>query len=340
MSAGAVGAVRKALKKLIFGPPDYPQQVIVGMLEPQSDVTVYLRTSGPSDGVHDVTRIHMMACASPFTVAIGTAERAAGGAPANWGETAELEFWERAASPAFLGQIELRHSGFIPSRGASEAGAAALQLFRATGSRNKCLPAARIWARYAEYAYYRWKQPSPDVDMRARDVHAMCVHYNCPRPVGLVSVSDGTATNLFPMNLMGPVGGGRFAFALNTGKPVTQLIERVRRIAISTVPLVQAKTVYAMAMNHKKDSIDVTDLPFSVRRSAEFGFPVPEFALRVREMEVEEIARPGSHTLFLARVLRDVSCEPAGRAAPQFFTLHGIYQARRAPHEDFAKTTA
>src|SRR5579862_7196467 len=98
MSAGAVGAVRKALKKLIFGPPDYPQQVIVGMLEPQSDVTVYLRTSGLSEGVHDVTRIHLMACASPFTVAIGTAERAADGAPGNWGETAELEFWERAAN--------------------------------------------------------------------------------------------------------------------------------------------------------------------------------------------------------------------------------------------------
>jgi flavin reductase (DIM6/NTAB) family NADH-FMN oxidoreductase RutF len=190
----------------------------------------------------------------------------------------------------------------------------------------------RIWARYAEYAYYRRKTPSPDVAMRARDVHAMCVYYNCPRPVGLVSVSDGNATNLFPMNLMGVIGGGRFAFALNADKPVTRLIESARRIALATVPYAQAKTVYGMAQNHKKDSIDLTELPFSVRRSAEFGLPVPEFALRVRELEVEAIARPGSHTLFLARILRDVDCEPPGSPQPQFFTIHGIYQARREPH--------
>jgi flavin reductase (DIM6/NTAB) family NADH-FMN oxidoreductase RutF len=332
VSAG-VGAIKRVLKKLVFGPPDYPQQVIVGMREPQGDVSVEFRAAGETRGRgHDVSRIHMMACASPFTVGIGTAERAADGRPANWGETGTLEFWEREGRQLLLGEIKLRHSGFVLAGSGGSAGATALQIFRATGSRNHALPAARIWARYAEYAYYRWKQPSADVDMRARDVHAMCVHYNCPRPVGLVSVSDGNATNLFPMNLMGPIGGGRFAFALNTGKPVTLLIERARRIALSTVPFAQAKAVYAMAMNHKKDSIDVTELPFSVRRSAEFGLPVPEFALRVREMEVEEIARPGSHTLFVARIVRDVDREPPEGAQPQFFTIHGIYQARREPH--------
>ena len=328
-----VARVKKALKKLVFGPPDYPQQVIVGMHEPQSEVMVRFRPAGqPHESVRDVTRIHMMACASPFTIGIGTAECAALIGPATWGEAGTLEFWERQGGRALLGEIKLRHSGFILAGSGAGAGAAALQLFRATGSRNECLPAPRIWARYAEYAYYRWKTPSPDVAMRARDVHAMCVYYNCPRPVGLVSVSDGNATNLFPMNLMGTIGGGRFAFALNADKPVTRLIERARRIALSTVPHAQAKTVYGMAANHKKDSIELANLPFGVRRSAEFGLPVPEFALRVRELEVEAIARPGSHALFLARILRDVDCEPPGSPQPQFFTIHGIYQARREPH--------
>jgi hypothetical protein len=36
-----------------------------------------------------------------------------------------------------------------------------------------------------------------------------------------------------------------------------------------------------------------------------FNIPVPEFALRVREMEVEAIRRIGSHRFFMARVISD-----------------------------------
>lgn len=328
----ATSRVKKALKQFIFGSPDYPQQVMIGMREPQSEVNVRLRRAGePRGSGRDVTQVHMMACAAPFVVGIGTHAGDAVSDSAIPHRAYGLEFWEREGKRELLGEIMLHHSGSLPSASAAASGGPALQLFEAVGSRNYCLRVRYIWARYAEYAYYRWKHPSPDVKMRAREVHAMCVFYNCPRPVGLVSVSDGAATNIFPMNLMGAYGSGRFAFALNTGKPVTLLVERVRRIALSTVPFARSKTAYSMAQNHKKDSIDLAQLPFGARRSAEFGFPVPEFALRVREMEVEAIERPGSHTLFLARVLRDQNCEPADAATPQFFTLHGIYHARREP---------
>lgn len=336
----AAARARKTLKRLVFGPPDYPQQVIVGMREPQQEVIVRLRRANePRGSGRDVTQVHLMACASPFTVGIGTDAGAAAGESANAQGAYVLEFWESEGNRELLGEIMLRHSRFVSSQAAIETGAGgtALQLLEAVGSRNYCLRPRHIWARYAEYAYYRWKHPSPDVEMRARDVHAMCVFYNCPRPVALVSVSDGASTNIFPMNLMSAYGAGQFAFALNTGKPVTLLVERARRIVLSTVPFSQAKAAYSMAPNHKKDSIDVAQLSFAVRRSAEFGFPVPEFALRVREMEVEAIERPGSHTLFLSRVLRDEYCEASGAAAPQFFTLHGIYKARREPREEASR---
>jgi flavin reductase (DIM6/NTAB) family NADH-FMN oxidoreductase RutF len=322
----AVATAQKALRNLIFGPPDYPQQVIIGMREPQTEVSVRLRRVEESnEHARDVTNIHMMACAAPFTVGVGAEDGAAHGASARDRGAFTLEFFEREGKREKLGKILLRPSGAVKTTSGT------LQLFQTEGSKNYCLPSRHIWARYLEYAYFRWKQPSPDVEMKARDVHAMCVYYNCPRPVGLVSVSDGNATNIFPMNLMGAIGGSGFAFALNTGKPVTLLIERARRIALSTVPFPQAKTAYGMAPNHKKESIDAAQLPFAVRRSAEFGFPVPEFALRLREMEVEAIERPGSHTLFVARVVRDENCATAGGDNLEFFTLHGIYQARREP---------
>jgi flavin reductase (DIM6/NTAB) family NADH-FMN oxidoreductase RutF len=364
----AVARIRKAAKRLIFGPPDYPQQVIVGMREPQSEIVVCLRGAGASC---DVTRLHLMACASPFTVAIGTEN--ADLPAASPGRRFLLEFRESRGAHTLLGEIRLRESAPLHAelRSGEPSSQKTLRLFQAIGSRNLCLPAPRIWARYAEYAYYRWRKPSPDVQMAARDVYAMCVFYTCPRPVGLVSVAEGDSRNIFPMNLMGEIGGGWFAFALNAGKPVTRLIERVRRIALCTVPFAQAQTAYSMAPNHKKDSIDISRLPFAVRPSAGFGFPVPEFALRVRELSVESIHQPGSHTLFLARLILDspgpahpraplapaqpfgvsAGCESHGQAAVaelpraglprsspssapadlQFFTLHGIYEARRNP---------
>jgi hypothetical protein len=38
----------------------------------------------------------------------------------------------------------------------------------------------------------------------------MFVFYICPRPVVLGGVSDGTRCNVYPMNLMGPIGDGSF----------------------------------------------------------------------------------------------------------------------------------
>ncbi len=305
---------KKAVKRFIFGPPDFPQQVTVGMREPQQEVIVRLEGPGVS---RDVTHCHMMACAAPFTVGIGS--------NIEWNPREDgdahfsLRFYEHEHSQSLLGEIRMRFSSGL------RAGPRQLHLFQTTGSRNRCLPTGRIWVRYLEYAYYRWRAPKSEVPMTARDVHSMCVFYTCPRPVALVSVAHADATNIFPMNLMGPIGDGYFAFALNTGKPVTALLERASRLALSAVPLEQAPLAYALAKNHKWGSIDLAELPFVTRPSSTFGFPVPQFALGIRELQIEEIRKLGSHMLFLARTLHD---EPCGDGL-QFFTLHGIYQARR-----------
>jgi hypothetical protein len=41
-----------------------------------------------------------------------------------------------------------------------------------------------------------------------------------------------------------------------------------------------------------------------------FGLPVPEAALRVREVRVEEFHEVGSHCLFLTSMLRETLCGP------------------------------
>jgi hypothetical protein len=65
--------------------------------------------------------------------------------------------------------------------------------------------------------------------MTARSVSAMTVLFSCLRPVVLVSVTLGNGGNIFPMNLMGPIGNGYFAFALNSRRRAALFVARFVR---------------------------------------------------------------------------------------------------------------
>jgi hypothetical protein len=51
--------------------------------------------------------------------------------------------------------------------------------------------------------------------------------------------------------------------------------------------------------------IDRNRLPFRIKDSSRFGLPVPELALRVRELEMQATEELGSHTFFVAKVLQE-----------------------------------
>jgi len=143
--------------------------------------------------------------------------------------------------------------------------------------------------------------------------------------VVLVSVMHGDAGNIFPMNLLGPIGNGYIAFALNSSRQAAPFVEKAGRAAFSNVPSEQSEVARQLRGNHRRQSVRWDQLPFETRPSASLGIPVPCFALRVREMEIEAVRKLGSHTLFVARVIRD----ERRSARPQFTMVHGIYQARR-----------
>jgi flavin reductase (DIM6/NTAB) family NADH-FMN oxidoreductase RutF len=120
-----------------------------------------------------------------------------------------------------------------------------------------------------------------------------------PHPVALVSVADESGGNIFPMNIMGELGNKRFAFALKDSRRAAHLVERVGRVALSSVPEAQAAVAYRLAANHFKDSIDWEQLPFARRRSTALNIPNPAFTQKVRELEVERVHKIGSHTFLL-----------------------------------------
>jgi flavin reductase (DIM6/NTAB) family NADH-FMN oxidoreductase RutF len=253
-----------------------------------------------------------MACAAPFTIAIGweglpDVDRAA---------PLALCFRERHGKQRLLGTIGLRSSGSLTMPSCE------IQLFESRHCRNYCLPRGRIWACHFFYAYLRWRQPT-EVPVTWRDANSNVVFFLCPRPVALASVGNRKVGNIFPLNLMGPIGGDYFAFALNRERPVTSLVERRGCIAVSSIPLDRNKVVRGLGRNHRVEEIDWTSLPFSVKPSEESGIPVPEFAQRVRTLRIEHRRRLGSHTFFIARV----ADEQQYSDGPAFFVVHGLYQA-------------
>jgi len=199
-------------------------------------------------------------------------------------------------------------------------------LFEGRNCRNYCVPRAWLWMRYLYYAYQRWRSTkrsdAPDIRMTGRDVHCLLVCYICPRPVVLVSVMHGNLTNIFPMDLIGPIGLRYFSLALHSTSTAVPLMERSRRIALSSVPVEQTSVAYQLGKNHNKPCVDSHDLPFATMASPAFGLPVPQFSLRVREMQIEAVRTVGSYRLFLARTIED-----QWRAdGPQLFLVHGFYQ--------------
>jgi flavin reductase (DIM6/NTAB) family NADH-FMN oxidoreductase RutF len=308
---------RSALRQFVFGPP-IPQFCTVGLKYPQSEVRVWLHGLGEP---MDVTDSNVIAAARPFVVGIGL-EHVPDGVATKRAPLC-LVFSDRRGDNRLLGEIQLSYAETI------RIGNRVLCLFRASRSTNRCLPRSVVWRRYLDFARQQRRVANgpnpPETQMIIREFLALSTFYICPRPVVLVSVVDGNAGNIFPMDLIGPIGGQHFTLALHGTSTAVSLIERSRRIALSGVPVEQISIAYALGQNHKKTDFHWNQVSFDMTTSPAFGLPIPEFALSVREMEVEEVRAMGSHKLFICRT----GVNHVRSCGSQLSFVQGFYHARR-----------
>jgi flavin reductase (DIM6/NTAB) family NADH-FMN oxidoreductase RutF len=305
----------KAIQTLIFGDTFVPQEFFLGLEHPQTEITVWLHGMGVA---LDVTHRHSMACAAPFTICIAFGEDDV--ASEKDLRVLSLKFCERDEPQRVLGEIGLKLTTIISAAGMK------LILFEARSSTNYCLPRARLWAHYLFHAYsQRRKADTSGMKMSFLERRAAMVMFIRPHPVSLVSLVGEDGGNIFPMNIMGDLGNGCFAFALKDSRRAAHLVERSGRIALSSVPLPQASLAYQLAVNHTKQSIEWEELPFATKTSTTFDIPIPVFTQRVRELEVKEVHRIGSHTFFVAQII----CDEIFYESLELCVIHGFYQAWR-----------
>jgi hypothetical protein len=261
-----------------------------------------------------------MACTDPFTVCIAFDEGQ--GPREKEHRRLSLKFCERGGQERVLGEINLKSktATTIPASGTE------LILLEAGSSKNYCLPKVHILAHYLRHRYLLWRKVDiAGIKMTFLERRAVMVMFIRPHPVVLLSLSGEAGGNIFPMNIMGDLDNGYFAFALKDSRLAAHLVERARRVALSSVPLSETSLAYQLGANHRKNAIDWDKLPFATRKSAAFQIPVPMFSQRVREMEIETVRKLGSHTFFVARVIHDEGF--AGSVG--LCIVHGFYQAWR-----------
>jgi flavin reductase (DIM6/NTAB) family NADH-FMN oxidoreductase RutF len=176
-------------------------------------------------------------------------------------------------------------------------------------------------AREARDWYYRRKKKNNPYNFRMSvpALRALNVYYMRPRPVSLVTVMHGGESDLFPMDLIGPITSGNFTMALRSSSPAIRLMSESRRIAVSAIPASFKKAAYALGTHHQTLCVDWNRLPFATVASMEFALPVPRDALLVRELEIRAIHTIHSHTFFVTDVARqtcsshdDAFCHIAG----------------------------
>jgi len=221
-----------------------------------------------------------------------------------------------------LGAIRLAGAGAI------EHANGFLDLFRPTGAAVSCVP----WPYQAWRYVTAWRRVQTNArqphafHMDFADLKALNVLYILPRPVHLVTVVHGAKDNLFPMDLVGPLGDELFLLALRKTSPSIELMREGGKIVLSAMPARLKDAVYRLGAHHKTIAVDWTALEFATRPSPLFGWPVPVDALDVRELEVRQCEEIGSHVLFVTRV----AGLSRGGDGPQLCHVSDMYARWRA----------
>lgn len=295
-----------------------PQWSAIAVPQPQELVCVKLVVAGAE---FDVTRNHVIAALKPLTIAIGLdapLRRALEG-----GRGPTLSFMDRHTDRT-IGSLRLKCASIPYSRSQS------LGLFDIAGADQRCVRwPYRGWNRWLQARAARKNTNPNNFSMTAESQQWVMIFYVCPRPVVLVSVDDGRHSNIFPMDLIGPLSPDVFTLALRSTSQSVDAMKSTRRVALSDIAASDVTIAHALGAHHKKMQVDWGALPFAVQRSELFSLPVPAIALRVREVEIVDFEAIGSHTFFVCRIVS----EKALRDGVQLCHTSGMYQHFRVRHQ-------
>jgi hypothetical protein len=244
------------------------------------------------DNNHDFEVTGLDLPASLVPLVIGICESAV------WphGKATSWRFEVRTPQGMRLGSMTLLPAGRISIGGVS------ICLFRPKDALTTCVTRSkRIWRYLLAWRRTRVKRGSPGLAVTFADLRALDVYYQRPRPVWLVTVPQAGGFNIFPMDLLEPIGGPeRLFLALRSTSPSIPFMRQRCSIALSAVPADLKPAIYALGNHHRAAYNSLDPLPFETVKSAIEGLSVPGPAFKVTEWRIQDSIEVGSHICFIA----------------------------------------
>ena len=170
------------------------------------------------------------------------------------------------------------------------------------------------------YKYY--KKPEQDY----KKLKSYSAAYSYPRRVRLVSFREAEWFNIFPMDLVGDIPSStRYVFGLRHSNVTLGRIMEAKKICVSEIPYEYKDIVYQLGKHHR-EPLSESVLPFEIVTSEIFGFPVPVWANRYKEIRIVSTMNLGSHMLLWGEEINEkYLSEPHGHLFHIHF-LHYIHQ--------------
>jgi flavin reductase (DIM6/NTAB) family NADH-FMN oxidoreductase RutF len=255
----------------------------------QRHVRVLLETHTEA---YDVTDEVFPCSLAPLTLGISGAATTI-----HTGRTSRLRFEDMATNTA-LGDVAVRAGDALP-------GNLAVRLLVPLASKIRCEPLVpRIWHEALAWRHTRaGARTAHNLQMTFADLCALNAFYMRPRPVFLISVRSGQRSNLFPMDLVAPIGAEAFVLALRLTSPSIETMCASREVVVSAAPAAWKETVYRLSAHHKQASIDWHALPFALQPSTKLGIPRPVESPLVRELLIDDCSPSGSHMFFRCHII-------------------------------------
>ena len=304
--------MKRLLTSLLFGQSLRHRPVAINPLDQQP-----VRAVAIADGAeHDITTRLFPISLNPLLLGIAAAEPAP--------HTEMTIRMEDRSSSEVVGELHAKKQKFMNFHNR-------ITLFRPTSASVRCIPARVLAWRYA----LAWQQARRNLrdphafHMSFADLVALNVFYMMPRPVYLISVIHEDSSNIFPMDLVGPLGDDRFVLALRLTSPAVELMLKSGRFVAAGAPAAMKPEIYQLGAHHKKRSVDWDALPVSLAPSPNFAIPTLSNALGIRELKVVHSEPQGSHMVFVTSVANQTTAPNE----PQLCHVSDMYARWRALQE-------
>lgn len=302
--------MKELLRKILFG--DIPvSEYCTVTVDGEIREKVYL-TSGPTS--LDVSGIHWLLCLNPIVFGIWFREDS-GTIPPGKNSYCEMQFTDGAATNKSVAVVKLVVRDIIQS---ADGTLVLTELRKTTIHHITYIKSLLIY-----YKYY--KKPEQDYEK----LKSYSAAYSYPRRVRVVSFREGDWFNIFPMDLVGDIPASkRYVFGLRHSNVTLGRIIETGKICVSEVPYDYKSVIYQLGKHHK-EPLSETKLPFKVISSETFGFPIPEWANRYKEIRIVSTMNLGSHMLLWGEEVYEKYIHESRGHLFHIHFLHYLHQKKR-----------